>query len=332
MKKIIGILAAATIAASVFAVDIAANVHGWTDLFNYDLAADDAKPQFMGVRDPFDREFAWSSTGIGFTFNGDKAGTSFELDNRDVTVKHVKLYVQPFDALKITVGDTEVASNVETIDWTKMSAYSSEGWLFDITPVDGLAINVKLTTGEARGWGWAFWGSNGKVKETTAKVGYSADFGSLFAMFDYNDPTNVITAGYSGSFGSVSIFTDFAYTMKENDNAIGVDFFVNGSVDAIGYKAYVKFTRGLDTEVNALQAKLLINYGTSAGTAYFKAVIPNAMQDDFPVQIYPGFQFNIGSASIDAGVQFNLNTDADANAGKGGQKSISVPVIYKVSL
>ena len=334
MKKIVGIMAAALVAASMFAVDFAANVHGWTDLFNYDLAADNAKPKFMGVRDPFDRKFAWSSTGIGVSFNGDRAGASFELNGRDVAVENVKVWVQPLDALKITVGKIGLASNCETIDYTKLQAYEDgrEGWAIDITPVDGLTINTMLVTGAARSWGWSYWGESGDLKETVAKVTYAADFGSIFGMFDYNDPAKIITAGYSGSFGGVNLFADFAYTMQDKANAIGADLFVNGSADALGYKVYAKFTRELDADKNALLAKVLLTYGLESGTGYFKAVLPNALADgDFGIQIYPGYQFNIGSASIDVGVQFNMNADFDANYA-AGTKFICVPLIYKVSL
>ena len=166
MKKIITAVAAVAMAASMFAVDFAANVHGWTDLFNMDLATDGAKPSFMGVRDPFDRKFAWSSTGIGVSFNGDRGGASFELNGRDVAVENVKVYAQPMDALKITVGAIGLASNCETIDYTKLSAYEGkEGWALDITPIDGLSINTMLVTGAARSWGWAFWGKDGKIGE-----------------------------------------------------------------------------------------------------------------------------------------------------------------------
>ena len=338
MKKIVGILAATFVAASMFAVDFAANVHGWTSLFTYDLAADDAKPQILGVRDPFDRQFAWSSTGIGVSFTGDKAGASFELNHRDVEVMSVKAWVQPIDALKITVGKLGLATNTETIDYTKLRAYEEadgaalEGWMLNIKPIDGLTIDAQFITGSARGSGWKFWGENGDFGQTTVKLGYAADFGSIFAMLDYTDPETEFTAGYSGNFDGVGVFADVAYATKANK--IGADVFVNGSVDALGYKAYVKYNRELDKDedADALLAKVFLSYGVDAGTLYCKATIPNAFQKDFPVQIYPGFQFNIGSASIDAGVQFNLNTDLDAGAGKGGEKSIIVPVIYKISL
>ena len=322
-------IAAIAMAASIFAVDFSAMIHGWTDLFNMDLATEGAKPNIMGVRDPFDREFAWYSTGIGLSVNADKCGGSFELDNRDLTVKNVKAYVQPLDALKITVGKIGLSSNVETIDYTKLSDYNAEGWAFDITPVEGLSINTMLVTGEARGWGWAFWGKDGKIGQTVAKIGYSADFGSVFGMVDYEDPVTNLTAGYSGSFGNISAFADVAFKLADNAKELGVDAFVDGHADAFGYKVYAKFVRGLDAETNELLAKVRVQYAIDAGTLYCGVRIPNALADEFPVQIYPGFEFNIGAASIDAGVQFNMNTDADAKYSAKAM-SISVPVIYRV--
>jgi hypothetical protein len=234
MKKIVGIIAALAMAGAVFAVDVASMIHGWTDLLSMDLAADNAKPAFLGVRDPFDRQYAWYSTGIKFSVAADKCGGSYEVNHRDAEVMSVNAYVQPTDAVKIAVGKIGLATNVETIDYTKLRAFDDgkEGWAIDLTPVDGLTINTMLVTGAARGWGWAFWGQNGKIGETGIKIGYSADFGSVFALVDYADPVTDISAGYSGNFGGIGIFADFAYTMKENANELGVDLFVDGHADA----------------------------------------------------------------------------------------------------
>ena len=271
MKKIVGIIAALAMAGAVFAVDIATMIHGWTDLLSMDLATDGAKPSFLGVRDPFDRQYAWYSTGIKFSVAADKCGGSFEVNHRDAEVMSVNAYVQPTDAVKIAVGKIGLQSNTETIDYTKLRAFEDrEGWAIDLTPVDGLTINTMLVTGAARGWGWKFWGSNGKIGETVAKIGYSADFGSVFALIDYADPVTDISAGYSGNFGGVGIFADFAYTMADNANSLGVDLFVDGHADAFGYKVYVKFERGLDTEVNSLCANFRGSFALDFGNFYVK--------------------------------------------------------------
>ena len=334
MKKIVGIIAALAMAGAVFAVDIATMIHGWTDLLSMDLATDGAKPSFLGVRDPFDREYAWYSTGIKFSVSADKCGGSFEVNKRDASVMSVNAYVQPTDAVKIAVGKIGLATNTETIDYTKLRAFEGkEGWAIDLTPVDGLTINTMLVTGEARSWGWAFWGSNGKIGETVAKIGYAADFGSVFALVDYADPVTDISAGYSGNFGGVGIFADFAYTMKENANELGVDLFVDGHADAFGYKVYVKFARGLDTEVNQLCAKFRGSFALDFGNAYLRVVTVNALADEFPIQVQPGLEFNIGAASLDVGFQFDMNSDFDStnfSNYKAGVKEIHMPLIYRV--
>ena len=334
MKKIVGIIAALAMAGAVFAVDIATMIHGWTDLLSMDLATEGSKPSFLGVRDPFDRQYAWYSTGIKFSVAADKCGGSYEVNHRDAEVMSVNAYVQPTDAVKIAVGKIGLASNTETIDYTKLRAFEDrEGWAIDLTPVDGLTINTMLVTGAARGWGWAFWGANGKIGETVAKIGYAADFGSVFALIDYADPVTDISAGYSGNFGGVGIFADFAYTMKENANELGVDLFVDGHADAFGYKVYVKFARGLDTEVNQLCAKFRGSFALDFGNAYLRVVTVNALADDFPIQVQPGLEFNIGAASLDVGFQFDMNSDFDStNFGNyaAGTKQIHMPLIYRV--
>jgi hypothetical protein len=310
-------------------------IHGWTDLLSMDLAKDGAKPSFLGVRDPFDRQYAWYSTGIKFSVAADKCGGSFEVNHRDAEVMSVNAYVQPTDAVKIAVGKIGLATNAETIDYTKLRAFDDgkEGWAIDLTPVDGLTINTMLVTGAARGWGWAFWGQNGKIGETGIKIGYSADFGSVFALVDYADPVTDISAGYSGNFGGIGIFADFAYTMKENANELGVDLFVDGHADAFGYKVYVKFARGLDTEVNQLCAKFRGSFALDFGNAYLRVVTVNALADEFPIQVQPGLEFNIGAASLDVGFQFDMNSDFDStNFGNyaAGAKQIHMPLIYRV--
>ena len=347
MKKIVGIIAAALLTTAVFAADVSTMIHGWTNLLSMDLATDGAKPEFLGIRDPFDRKFRWYSTGIGFSVTADKCGASFELDTQRVhpndwsfvaervaTVENVKAYVQPTDAVKITVGAIGLQSNTETIDYTKLRAFEDkEGWAIDLTPVDGLTINTMLVTGAPRGWGWAYWGSNGKIGETAAKIGYSADFGSVFALVDYADPVTDISAGYSGNFGGVGIFADVAYTMADNANSLGVDLFVDGHADAFGYKVYVKFERGLDAETNALCAKFRGSFGLDFGTAYLRVVTVNALADEFPIQVQPGLEFNIGAASLDVGFQFNMNTDFDSTNFSNyaaGAKAINMPLIYRV--
>ena len=334
MKKIVGIIAALAMAGAVFAVDVATMIHGWTDLLSMDLATDGAKPSFLGVRDPFDRQYAWYSTGIKFSVAADKCGGSFEVNHRDAEVMSVNAYVQPTDAVKIAVGKIGLATNAETIDYTKLRAFEDrEGWAIDLTPVDGLTINTMLVTGAARGWGWAFWGQNGKIGETGIKIGYSADFGSVFALVDYADPVTDISAGYSGNFGGIGIFADFAYTMKENANELGVDLFVDGHADAFGYKVYVKFERGLDSEVNQLCAKFRGSYALDFGNAYLRVVSVNALADEFPIQVQPGLEFNIGAASLDVGFQFDMNSDFDStnfSNYKAGLKEIHMPLIYRV--
>ena len=334
MKKIVGIIAALAMAGAVFAVDIATMIHGWTDLLSMDLATEGSKPSFLGVRDPFDRQYAWYSTGIKFSVAADKCGGSYEVNHRDAEVMSVNAYVQPTDAVKIAVGKIGLQSNTETIDYTKLRAFEDrEGWAIDLTPVDGLTINTMLVTGAARGWGWAFWGANGKIGETVAKIGYSADFGSVFALIDYADPVTDISAGYSGNFGGVGIFADFAYTMADNANSLGVDLFVDGHADAFGYKVYVKFERGLDTEVNQLCAKFRGSFALDFGNAYLRVVTVNALADEFPIQVQPGLEFNIGAASLDVGFQFDMNSDFDStNFGNyaAGAKQIHMPLIYRV--
>ena len=83
MKKIVGILLAGALVVSAFAADVSAAVQGFGDLFSMEFK-EEAKPKVLGWNDPWDRQFAWYSTGIGFAVTADKAGCSFELDNRDL--------------------------------------------------------------------------------------------------------------------------------------------------------------------------------------------------------------------------------------------------------
>ena len=109
--------------------------------------------------------------------------------------------------------------------------------------------------------------------------------------------------------------------------------FVDGHADAFGYKVYVKFERGLDSEVNQLCAKFRGSYALDFGNAYLRVVTVNALADEFPIQVQPGLEFNIGAASLDVGFQFDMNSDFDStnfSNYKAGLKEIHMPLIYRV--
>lgn len=335
MKKIAMAVAAVAMATTMFAADVSVIVNGYGDFFNMKFE-DGAKPQVLGWNDPWDRQYSWSSTGLGFNFSGDKAGASFELDgnnkaddvNRLINVKNSKVWVQPVDMLKITLGANSIGLAKETIDYDGTVAnVDFEGWQFACTPVDGLTVDLGLVTNQPTGWSTNYWygGKNygaASMGEIVSAVTYGADFGTIKAFYDYNDKVNKIGLDFAGNFGGVAVSPAVAYTTAKDVSKVAADLYVQASVDSIGINVYTKYDGDLKAKENgnALQVKGKVTFGTSIGSAYLYANCANVMAEKFDMSVKAGLNYNIGAAGMETALQFDV-----------AAKTLSVPFNYKVS-
>lgn len=170
MKKIVGILAAAALATSVFAVDISARLVQKGSIAG---GVEDGTTYFFGVGKTHQKD----ADLIEFSSSTDNAGASFRLwadfaDNEPVQVRYMSFWCKPVDMLKITIGRTAPTIFTEKIDWWKIGTacpitdylywgdatgrYSSAvmgdgyGINLELYPIEGLTIGAQLIPGAGK--------------------------------------------------------------------------------------------------------------------------------------------------------------------------------------
>lgn len=304
MKKIVMAVAAIAMAATMFAADVAAAVQGYGDLFSVE-AKKDAKVNVLGWNDPWDREFSWYSTGIGFSATADKAGLSFELDNRNVTVKKSVFWIQPLDMVKIALGANSIGMAKETIDYDgTVFNVDYEGWKVTVTPIEGLTIDAGLVTTANGGWATGYWIDAGVVGESMVSVAYNAgDIGTFTAIYDYNNKKNTVALDYAGTFGGVMVSPAVCYAI--NDKTFAADLFVTANVAGVGINAYAKYAGDFDAS-NAVTVNTKFTYNTPIGQASLQLKDADVLASSFEMMAKADLAFNCGSAGMNVGLQFDI--------------------------
>ena len=166
MKKIVGILAAAALATSVFAVDISARLVQKGSIAG---GVEDGTTYFLGIGKTHQKD----ADLIEFSSSTDNAGASFRLwadfaENEAVKVRYMSFWCKPVDMVKITIGRTAPTIFTEKIDWWKIGTaeklanvngwggvgrYSSAvigdgyGINLELYPIEGLTIGAQFIPG-----------------------------------------------------------------------------------------------------------------------------------------------------------------------------------------
>ena len=279
MKKIVGIMAAAAIATSVFAADIAAATKISGKLFDYD--ADKTLSLFTERNDSHD----YAQPNFTMSISDDKAGATVKITTNNYggntysapAVTTQTIWFKPVDALKITVGDYDIALNKEQIDWTESkTALGGKGFLASVN-VEGLGIDFGIEANEQ------FWikkadGVDASLTPFFVKASYGADFGTIggFAKitltaaqpakdavpgkgyyFDEetgeakpNKGTDAVAAvdakkdilfgaGYRNNFSGVDAFLNVVADLTEKLDWVRPELYAGGSADAFGYQLFV---------------------------------------------------------------------------------------------
>lgn len=336
MKKIITAVAAVAMAASVFAVDFSAAIKMNGSLFDMKFV-EGAKPSALKLQEPKARK-PHGQTGIDLNVSGDKAGAAIFIGNgyggsSALAYQDFQLWLKPVDMVKINLGALDYCINKESIDYAGcINGMGAWGFALDITPVDGLAINLLANSNKGL-YSGSPWLNAGKVGTTGAFVKYSADFGTLGVAAVYGttnadttvpnyDKVLALSTGYSGNFNPISLFADFTADLDLAEGAANVlkdlkaDLFVKASVDAFGFAAYVDTT--IDPNVKkdgvSLGAKAKVSYNLGSATPYLYVKCPNVMDETFQMEIKPGVNFNIGAAGCEVAVDIQNIYDKDNNA------------------
>ena len=185
MKKIVGILsAAAVLATSVFAADVSAATKIKGTVLSYDNA--ETFSLLSEVNDSHD----YANPNMTFSVSDDKAGATIKLttDGGDEAIKQTTqtIWFKPIDALKITVGNFDVALNKEQIDWTEsVTGLGGNGYLFSIN-AEGFGLDFGLSQADNGLWFSKAKDKDPAIKSFFVKAGYSADFGTVAAFAEFN--------------------------------------------------------------------------------------------------------------------------------------------------
>ena len=348
MKKITGILAVAAMATSLFAADISAGTKIKGTLFQYKGAEESISVLGQG-NDSHD----YANPNFVMSIGDDKAGATVKITtdgNTTPAMTTQTIWFKPIDALKITVGNYDVALNKETIDWTEsFTGLGGNGYLVSVN-VAGVSIDLGLNEGN----GGAFWMTKGKEGDPSIanfffKAGYSADFGNIGAYLAFNKKQNPeakweITCGkydlaepmsstikqmdfgvgYKNTFDPVTMFVNVVGHMEKKFEWIRPEVFASGNIDAFGFSAFVAPIIYVDGDLNRdaeceLVAKL--TYAMDACTPYVYFKDANLMNKTFVSTIKVGATGNCGLMG------WNIWAQIDT----GDKVSLSIPVEFTVS-
>ena len=255
MKKIVGILAAAAVATSAFAVDFSAGMQLKANLFEYDGASEEISAFKLWNENGKDDKpfiFSLSSDRVGATIKifdacGDTAlkeeidldgdGEISEEEKFTYDLAKAKLpsimaahaysiWFKPFDALRIDLGSQDIKLNVEHITWWqgniiggKLNGWDGIGdWGYKATySADAFTAAIAFLPGNNAWWFDKAKDADAALAETTLYVQYAADFGTINAIFDAKDTFKnlKVGAGFNGKFEDLGIFADVAFFSKK---------------------------------------------------------------------------------------------------------------------
>ncbi len=274
MKKIVGILAAAAIATSVFAADVSASTKIDGELFSYDGAS-----KSFSLLKEFNGSHVYANPNMTFSVSDDKAGATVKLTTDTdkggiqqewgmskergktlVGIEAQTIWFRPVDAVKISLGNVDVALNKESIKWTD-SVYAvgdgqeRAGYALSIG-VDSFSLDIGMQAWNTTWFDKVDGVDDPAIGETFVKAAYSADFGTIGAYVELNrysvngkgrrsygfweDPLfgevkddNGNTIDYTVSNGLFNIkpkdgaIKDVVFAAGYRNNFDGIDLFVN---------------------------------------------------------------------------------------------------------
>jgi len=292
MKKIVGILAAAAIATSVFAADVSASTKIDGTLFSFvNEDTSDSDPEkwvakTFSLLKEGNGSHIYANPNMTFSVSDDRAGATILItsdtdgDATNVGIYKQTIWFKPVDALKITLGNIDVALNKESIKWTE-SAYNvgdgtnRAGYALSVG-VDAFSLDIGMQAWNTTWFDKVDGVDDPLIGETFVKAAYSADFGTIGAFVELNrmcvagkdrrsygsgealwnlQPKAdgaikdvAFAAGYRNNFDGLDVFVNVGGYMDDKFEWVRPEFFVGGNVDAFGYKAFVAPTIFLDSD------------------------------------------------------------------------------------
>ena len=350
MKKIVGIVGAALLASSIFAVDFSAGVRLQGQFFAYN-AADENVHVLM---EEHVNEFYHLP--ISFSVSGDKAGGQLKLSdkgndgdtaNKSVVADAWSVWFKPVDVLKITVGRWSTNLNQEHIGWCNTdSGIESDGYALSLNTA-GFGWDLFLASGTGKYFIEAPKGKDVTVGELYTKVQYGADFGTINAFFNAINTFKDFRFGVGYNAGSllpvnlwvnvIGVYAaeDFQRIRAEADvstnfGSIGWELFLAGGMDFKNGSACNAFTGVEGWHVGGTYGardKAFLGFYTKfsipvdAFGFYVELKDSDVLADNFEMLIKPGFNVNVGAAGVGVAVEFTAKEKID----------IKVPLEFKIS-
>ena len=337
MKKIVGILLAGALLTSAFAADLTGSVRLAGDLFNYNGTSEEVKALMLKNENQF------YHAPLTLSISSDRAGGTFKMtDEASNEMKSGKwaIWFKPMDMLQVNLGTVAKDLNKESIEYGGcVLGYDSFGASLDIN-VDAFSATIAVLPGNAGFWMSKAKGADVALSELNIYAQYAADFGTIKAMFDFNNTFKDIkvAAGYNKSFGDISIWGDVAfikldevYVNKDDPSdfrdteSLMIDFDVTYAKDAFNAQAYVQYDiktfEKFDTDFQALMLKAKVSYNMGSFTPYLVFTDKNIFASDFACMIKPGVTGSVGIMNYEVAVQFDI----------AKKVNISVPVNFAVN-
>ena len=345
MKKIVGILAAAAVAASAFAVDFSAGVRLEGSLFNY------AGNTIKLFQEAHVNEFYQAP--ISFSISDDKAGGQLKISNvkgdAAVTADAWSIWFKPVDILKVTVGRWSTNLNQEHIGWCNTdSGIEKDGYALSLSTA-GFSWDIFLASGNGNYFFEKADGVDAAIAEFYTKVQYGADFGTVNAFLNAANNFKDFRFGAGFNFGStlpVGLWINAIGTYAGNDfqriraeadvstsfGSIGWELFVAGGYDMkAGTQNYNDTFTGVEgwhvggTYYRAEPAAFLGFYTkfsipADALNFYVEIKDGDVLAKDFSMTVKPGFTTNVGCCAIECAVEATLAKSF----------ALNVPVNFKV--
>ena len=325
MKKIVGIIAAVAMAASVFAVDFSAGTKIGGSLFNYD---ENGKIHMFKEANGSSKD---ANPNFSFSIGDDKAGAAIKITSNGgqaasggyatVGAAAQSIWFKPFDMLKVTVGTTGTNLNQEHVSWWRGSQSGTAGeagYALAFTPIDGLEIDAFILMGEGN-----WWFDDGSVNELAVKFQYSADFGTIAALFDANSKFKDLKfgAGYANNFNGVNAWANvLGFYAGEKFQRVRLELDANGSADAFSYEVFVPvdiaIEKGTDYWTNITSTKVApdpvavglvakVGYNLGGANVSLELRDSNLLAKDFSMVIEPKISGNHGCMAWDLAVTLN---------------------------
>ena len=337
MKKIVGILAAASVmAAAIFAADVNAKVRIDGKLFG--LAADKSI-ESLSIKHASDE--AWNPV-LSMAVNGDVAGAEMSIyagkygpngawnKAYEIGIKTFKIWFSPLEGLKVNVGNVGANLNQETITYSKTdSGIDSEGYGISFNK-DAIGVDLILAPGWENKWLSKADGQDIVINDTYFKFQYNGgDIGTINAMLYAKETFKNLKfgVGYKNTIAGITLFENvLGYFSEEKFKKVRSETYAQGNVDALLWQVWVPVdiptVDGEKVSVGTI-AKATYNLGVCSIYLYLETgnwLSENLVKTD-AITVKPGVTGNVGAMGYEVAVEMKIKE----------QFELSVPVWFTVN-